>query len=234
MEKLHMNKEFFDTIKQGNLGEVQRLLSVNPCLIHERENGLSPIIVASYHQETEVAEFLTDKAGGLTIFEAASRGKTSQIVRLLAHNPFIVDAYSEDGFQPLGLASFFGQRETAEYLIKAGAPLNCTSRNSNKATPIQSAAAAGHLRIVTLLLDYGADPNLRDHEGNTPLHSAAQNGDTEMIRSLLFNGADLTICNKNGKMPMDLACEAGHTKAAGVLKEGITRRFRTKQPSPIK
>lgn len=227
-----MNKEFFDTIKQGNLIEVQRLLSADPCLIHERENGLSPVIVASYHQESAVADFLANKAGGLTIFEAASRGKNSQIIRLLAYDPFLVNAYAEDGYQPLGLACFFGHCETAEYLIKAGASINCASRNSNKATPIQSAAAGGHVKIVMLLLGHGADPNLRDQDGNTSLHAAAQNGDTEMIRSLLFNGADLTICNKSGKTPFDLASEAGHAKAVSVLKEGITRRFRTKHPNP--
>lgn len=229
-----MNKEFFDTIKQGNLCEVQRLLSLDPSLIHERENGLSPVIVASYYQEPAVADFLVNKAGGLTIFEAASRGRNSQIVRLLAYDPFLVNAYAEDGFQPLGLACFFGHYETAEYLIKAGASINCTSRNSIKATPIQSAATAGHSKIVMLLLGYGADPNLRDQVGNTPLHAASQNGDTELVRSLLFNGADSTICNKIGKIPVDLATEAGHAETVAVLKEGITRRFRTKHPSPIK
>lgn len=229
-----MNKEFFEKIKQGNLAEVQRLLSLNPYLIHERENGLSPVIVASYHQESAIADFLTDKAGGLTIFEAASRGKNSQIARLLAHNPFLVNTYAEDGYQPLGLACFFDHYETAEYLIKAGASINCPSRNSIKAAPIQSAATAGHVKIVILLLSHGADPNLRDQDGCTPLHAAAQNGDTEMIRSLLFNGADLTISNKNKKMPIDLASETGHTEVVAVLKEGITRRFRTRCPNPKK
>jgi len=227
-----MNKEFFDTIKQGNLCEVQRLLSLNPSLIHERENGLSPVIVASYHQESAIADFLANKAGGLTIFEAASRGKKSQIVRLLAYDPFLVNAHAEDGYQPLGLACFFGHYETAEYLIKAGASINCASRNSSKATPIQSAAAGGHAKIVALLLSHGADPNLREEEGNTPLHAAAQNGDSEMVRSLLFNGADLTISNKNGKMPIDIASEAGHAETLAVLKEGITRRFRMRRSSP--
>jgi len=229
MEKLHMNKEFFDTIKQGNLSEVQRLLSLNPCLIHERENGLSPVIVASYHQESEVADFLTDKAGGLTIFEAASRGKNSQIVRLLAHDPFLVNAYAEDGYQPLGLACFFGHYETAEYLIKAGASINCSSRNALNAAPIQSAASAGHVKIVMLLLNNGADPNVRNRDGCTPLHVAAQNGDMQMLRSLLFNGGDLTIRAKDGKMPVDLAMEAGNADAVKLLKEGITRRFRTRR-----
>ena len=225
-----MSAKFFDAIKQGNLDEVQRLLSLSSSLIREREAGLSPIMIAQYHQEPKVAEFLVEKTGNLTIFEAAATGRTMQIVHLLAHDPQLVNMYAEDGFQPLGLASFFGHYETAEYLIKAGAPINSTSRNTLSAAPIQSAAAAGHVKIVMLLLNNGADPNIREQGGYTPLHAAAQNGDTQMIRSLLFNGGDLSLQSHDGKLPIDLAVEAGHEDAAALLKEGITRRFRNKRP----
>ena len=226
-----MSKEFFDTIKQGNLDEVQRILSLNPELIYKKENGLSPVMVAAYHQETAIADFLTDRTGSLNIFEASARGKTNQIIRHLARDPMLVNAYAEDGFQPLGLASFFGRYESAEYLIKAGASVNSPSNNSLGATPIQSAAAAGHVKIVTLLLNHHADPNARELDGYTPLHAAAQNGDLQMIRSLLFNGGDLTIRGKDGKMPVDLAIEAGHVDAVKLLKEEITRRFRAMRPT---
>jgi ankyrin repeat protein len=225
-----MSNEFFDAIKHGDLNEVKRLLFLNPGLIHEKENGLSPVITAAYHQKPEVADFLADKAGSLTIFEASATGKTGQIVRQLARDPNLVNAYAEDGFQPLGLACFFGHYETVEYLIKAGASVNSSSNNLLQAAPIQSAAAARHVKIVTLLLNNNADPNVREQGGNTPLHAATQNGDLQMIRSLLFNGADLTIVNKDGKSPADLAQEAGHADAVSLLKEGITRRFKAMKP----
>lgn len=225
-----MSTEFFDAIKQGDQNRVQSLLFVNPGLIHEKENGLSPVMIASYYKEAEIAEFLAEKAGGLTIFEAAATGRTNQVARLLARDPKLVNAHAEDGFQPLGLACFFGHYETAEYLIKAGASINSPSNNALHAAPIQSAAAAGYVKIVMLLLNHGADPNVREQGGNTPLHAATQNGDMQMIRSLLFNGADLTIANKQGKIAMDLAVEAGHADAIGLLKEGITRRFKAMKP----
>ena len=221
-----MNKEFFDTIKQGNLDEVQRLLFLNPSLIHEREDGLSPVMIAAYSQESKIVEFLSDKTGNLSIFESAVTGKTNQIIRHLARDPLLVNAYSCDGFQPLGLSCFFGHYETAEYLIKAGAVINTPSHNSLSATPIQSAAAAGHAKIVMLLLNNNANPNSRENNGLTPLHAAAQNGNAQMIRSLLFSGADLTLRSHSGQMPIDVAIEAGHAEAAALLKEGITRRFR--------
>jgi len=225
-----MSKEFIDAIKQGDHEKVQNLLFTSPGLINEKEKGLSPVLIAAYHQEPEIADFLAEKAGVLTIFEASATGKTNQVIRQLARDHKLVNAYSEDGFQPLGLACFFGHYGTAEYLIKAGASINSPSNNSLHAAPIQSAAAAGHVKIVMLLLNNSADPNVREQGGNTPLHAATQNGDMQMIRSLLFNGADLTIANKEGKIPLDLAKEAGHTDAMGLLKEGITRRFKAMRP----
>jgi ankyrin repeat protein len=224
-----MSLSFIDAIKQGNRAEVERQLIADPSLIHARENGLSPIMIAAYHGQKEIASFLADKTVAITIFEAAATGKINNILRLLARDPQLVNAYAEDGFQPLGLAAYFGHDDVVEYLSKAGAPINSPSRNGLNAAPIQSAAAAGHTKIVDLLLKQGADPNVREQGGYTPLHAAAQNGDEEMIRTLIYGGADLEVRSEDGKTPLDLAREAGHTEAAKLLEEGITKRFKPKR-----
>lgn len=221
-----MSKEFFDAIKQGNLEKVQHLLSVDPSLIHEKDAGLSPVMVSARHGQADILEFISEKTGNLTIFESAVTGKINQIARHLARDPLLINAHTCDGFQPLGLACLFGHYETAEYLIKAGAVVNSPSRNPLNATPIQLAVSAGHANIVQLLLQHNANPNTRENNGLTPLHTAAKNGDTQIIRSLLFNGADMSIRSHQGKIPLELAIEAGHTEATALFKEGITRRFR--------
>ncbi len=223
-----MSTNFFDAIKQGNRYEVERQLIFDASLIHSKEGGLSPITVAAYHGQQEIANFLASKSVALTIFEAAAIGKIANVVRLLARDPQLVSTYSEDGFQPLGLACYFGHFEVAEYLVKAGAPINSTSHNQLKAAPLQSAAAAGHEKIVKMLLQNGADPNVREQGGYTPLHAAAQNGNEEMIRTLLYGGADMGLKSNDGKLPLDLAQEAGHEAAVRLLTEGITKRFKSK------
>jgi uncharacterized protein len=221
-----MTKDFFDEIRQGNREDVERRLKLDPSLLRAREDGLSPILVAAYHHNQELASFLADKTVILTIFEAAATGKVNHVIRLLAHDPELVHTYAEDGFHPLGLACFFGHYDTAEYLAKAGAPLNSPSHNELKAAPIHSAVAAGHLRIVQMLLHLGADPNVREQAGFTALHAAAQNGDVDMIRALLLGGADLAVKSDTGKTALDIAMDAGHEKATLLLGEGVTKRFR--------
>jgi ankyrin repeat protein len=224
-----MSTEFFEAIKEGNKDEVERRLMLDPILIHAKEEGLSPIMVAAYHHEPEIASFLADKTVAINIFEAAATGKINNIIRLLARDPKLVSAYSVDGFQPLSLACFFGHLDSAEYLVKAGAPVSALSHNKLGAAPLQSAAAGGHRKIVKMLLDHHADPNIRERGGFTPLHAAAQNGDEEMIRILLFGGADLLLTSNDGKTALDLALTAGHEKAALLLGEGVTKRFMQKR-----
>ena len=224
-----MSREFFDAIKEGNRDEVEHRLSLDPSLIHAKEDGLSPIMVAAYHHEPAIASFLADKTVAINIFEASATGKINNVIRLLARDPQLVNAYAADGFQPLGLACYFGHLETAEYLIKAGAPINFASRNGLKAAPIQSAAAAGHEKIVQMLLQLGADPNIREGNGYTPLHAAAQNKDIDMIHTLIYGGADLMLVGKDGKTPLDLAVETGDKETIALLAEGITKRLKPKR-----
>ena len=57
----------------------------------------------------------------LNIFEAAATGQTARVRELIAANPALLNAYAPDGFHPLGLAAFFGNKATVEVLLQAGA-----------------------------------------------------------------------------------------------------------------
>ena len=53
------------------------------------------------------------------------------------------------------------------------------------------AIAAGSDAVTGLMLDQGADVNVRDRTGSTPLHAAVRQGNLDMVRTLVARGADL-------------------------------------------
>ncbi len=74
--------------------------------------------------------------------------------------------------------------------------------------------------IMLLLLEKGADPNVRDADGETALMLAIRAGSTELVRLLLDNGADLnTRDNHRGNTALILAVRAGSTEVMRLLLE---------------
>jgi ankyrin repeat protein len=67
------------------------------------------------------------------------------------------------------------------------------------------AAYNGHLEVVKLLLEKGADIEHKDNDGRTPLCVAAYNGHLEVVRLLLEKGADIEHKDNDGRIPFSLA-----------------------------
>ncbi|KAK3605476.1 hypothetical protein CHS0354_001462 [Potamilus streckersoni] len=74
---------------------------------------------------------------------------------------------------------------------------------SGRATAIHSAVRRNHLGIVKHLLEFGADVNMPDEDGDTPLFSSLTQSSSQSIRDLLYKyGADRNIRNIAGKSPL--------------------------------
>src|ERR671934_2398292 len=153
---------------------------------------MSDVLDAIYRGDREEAERLA--AGKeLDVFEASALGRTERLRELLDADPSLANAWAEDGFQPLGLASFFGHADAARLLVERGAEVNSASRNQMKVMPLHSAAAAQEpgvrYEIAKLLLEAGANPNARQQDDFTPLMAADQHADTRLRDLLLERGA---------------------------------------------
>jgi ankyrin repeat protein len=132
----------------------------------------------------------------LDVFEAAALGRVERLRELIEADPARANAFGDDGFQPLGLACFFGHVEAARLLLDRGADPNSLARNEHiRAGPLHSASAsenkgpATRYELCELLLDHGADPNLEQGGGFTARDAARQNGDERLEELLLMRGA---------------------------------------------
>ena len=69
---------------------------------------------------------------------------------------------------------------------------------------------------VKLLLDHGADVNVKDEDGETPLFCASNNGHKEIVKLLLEHGADVNAKNNYGNSPLHCVSEKGHTEIVNI------------------
>jgi ankyrin repeat protein len=119
---------------------------------------------------------------------------------------------------PLYYAARLGFRDLAEDLI-ARHPEQVNVRGGNEVTPIHAAAFAGHVDLLSLLIEHGADVNGRGRVGDTPLHKASVNGRPEAGRLLLDGGADINAVCDYKFTPLSHAAVEGRVEFARMLLE---------------
>ena len=156
---------------------------------------MSDVLQAIYRGNRDEAERLAE-GRDLNVFEASALGRTERLRELLDDDPSLVNAYGEDGFHPVGLASFFGHVDAARLLYERGADANQIARNEHIQTAAIHAAAAAEgkgeetrYELVKLALEHGADPNLPQGGGFRAIDAARQTGDSRVEQLLLDHGA---------------------------------------------
>ena len=147
-----------------------------------------------------------------------------------------IDAPCPLGELPIHLGATYGWLPVLESLLAHGAGVDSRTTPAAPAiwemsspagtdpafaqTPLTIAAREGRLDACDLLLQHGADPNVRDSNQSTPLHAAGRpwwQQNAEVAKLLLRAGADRTARDKDGNTPEDLAVAAGYHETASLL-----------------
>lgn len=90
--------------------------------------------------------------------------------------------------------------------------------NNDDAPALILAAYKGHLEIVRLLLNKGANVNAAQmFDGGTSLMIACWNGHLEIVDELLKNGAKVNAASTNGTTSLMYASQAGHAEIVRLL-----------------
>ena len=207
-----MQDELIQAIQQGNDARIAELLDSDRSLLAASANGVSAILLAVYYQHPEIARLFVERGAELDFAEACAIGDEARALALLDRDPALLERRSADGFPPLGYAIFFRHPSLARALIERGADVSAVAENAQRVAPVHAAASVGDVETMRLLLDRGADPNARQHNGFTPIHAAAGNGDRAMARLLLDRGADRAARTDDGKDAAALAAERGRAE----------------------
>jgi len=96
-----------------------------------------------------------------------------------------------NGVEMMERAAKFGYRDKVAFLLSMGVNVDSMRDKDSRITSLFIAAGEGHYDVVELLLNNGADVNLRCKDGDSPLCYAVYGGNYRVVELLLRNGAKL-------------------------------------------
>lgn len=150
-------------------------------------------------------------------WDAIERGNVHLIANLLEKNPSFLERNDNDHQSySLNYACLYEQVQSVLALLLAGSDVNHQNENGKK-TALMYASKNNQKEIVTLLLSFGADPNIQDDQGRTSLMIACSNGYYEIAKSLLDAGAAIDLSDNRGNTALMYATHTNHTLVINVL-----------------
>ncbi len=214
---------FFEALGRGDQAAAELQLDADPGLLKSVDaQGVSPIVFACYRGQMATAEWLAERKGELDLAEALVLGRRGVVLARLAADPMAARGHSADGFSMLGLAVFFGRFDCAALLLGAGADVDAAATNPMRVAPVHAASAQADeeraLRLMHLLLAFGANLNAAQAGGWTALHSAAHRDYPSLAALLLGAGADPAARSDDGRTALEMARAENRSRALGVLE----------------
>ncbi len=179
------------------------------------------------NQREQVAREVTSIPDEVMFFVALREGQLDRMRTMLDHNPELANMKQNWGRElvyegvipfstratPLISAVERGDLSVVKLLIERGAEVNGTCGCETAEAPLWTACLLNREDHVHVLLEAGADPNIKSAAGNTPLHVASMRGYEAIARSLVDHGADIDATDEDSEAIWPLT--AGAQKKAG-------------------
>jgi ankyrin repeat protein len=244
-------------------------LLVDSGLETNRSRAVSHFLMKGIQSSAELllkAQLLADNIQQLKteMIEAVKINNLEKVTALIGQNSTLVNASNSNGETAVLLSAYYRSNEIKELLIEQGANLNIheaaavgktirvkelletsealiNSYSIDGFTPLGLASHFGNEETVKLLLDKGADVNIRSKDGNLnnmALHAAIAGNYEQIVRNLIQHDADVNAkCEGKWRMgftPLHVAAYFGREAILQVLLENSadSNRLTDNQESP--
>ncbi len=187
----------------------------NPCLKNGR--GLDSLLISLESKRDNASEILINKCSkknSLWLYYAIIYENYAIAEKLIDSGTLL--NWKINGVDILSIAIMKGKKNIVQKLLIKGFNLKKIPKNGKN--PLSIALQNGDVDFIKFLLESGADPNIKDSNGETTLnHSAVFKGDLEIIELLLKFGANPLEKGFNGDLPILKATQQGKLDIVKLL-----------------
>ncbi|KAL2424678.1 hypothetical protein ABEF91_001090 [Exophiala dermatitidis] len=156
-----------------------------------------------------------DKNGRTHLSRACNNNDLATVKIKLAERPEDLNQADNAGNTPLQIAALEGFTDIVKFLLENKCEVN--TRNIDKETPLIDAVENGHVEVVRLLLQHGANPRLGNAKGDEPYELVPQDDENyEEIRRLLAEAKEKQINQSGPVEPYDPPRETSSKPASAA------------------
>jgi len=197
-----------DAARKGDVKKIQEILASDPKAVNLQDNaGDTPLHIAALHAQYKAAEALIAAGANVNLKN------------------------SYPAFTPEDLGRFFSSSNHVDPVmllhtqVRGSDAVNTHQVNAqdfqnNGYTPLALAEfASDHSKMAQLLVEHGADVNMRGITGTTPLFWAVMRGQKDDLKYFLDHGADPNLANNFGDTPLICAVQLAYLSMVPPLVE---------------
>ena len=190
------------------------------------KGGLSPLMVAALKGNVPILTMCVNHAClytpydiSMSLFFALRKQDTQVADRLnllipphkIIHDPFTL----------LSMAAEKRHEFWVVALLKFANNIHINTQDyPKKETLLYKMASQGNDKMVKILLDFGADPSITNHQGLTPMYKAASLNHVTTVKRFLNAGVDVNCYDHpNHLTSLFVACCANHEELVDVLMD---------------
>jgi len=149
---------------------------------------------------------------------AARLGHLEMINTLLRHEDVDVDLQDVNGMTAVYLAVREDHYDIVQLLLDAQAGIDIVDFHAGR-SPLRCAAERNLCEMVDLLLQYNADPALKDREGGTAMLRAVNRGAKQALEKMMEYSIDLHCADEDGQSLLHGVARNGYHDIARLLLE---------------
>ena len=197
------------------------------CRRADRNAAIAPIHIAAINPAIDcITHFLAVFPGAIRVQDALGRtvahfaacAVNIGVIRLLSFHEADFAASDFVGVTPLMLAAKYGYCENAEAILSSPKKrILLQQKDRNGRSPIHYATHFGHIAVVRLFLEMGAERDAADLHGLSSIMEAARMGHMDCMQELCRRQDDLVVSDLNGRTVLHWAARNGHMDMARFL-----------------
>lgn len=203
--------------------KAMKLLIKHGAEVNTISSGFTPLMIASDLNYINAVKILLKNGAKVDLERDLLKTGAAKFVKKVTHK----DASGKTITTEIGLHDGENTKINTAVTAIDNKTINSSAKakNISKDTALMLASMKGNIKIIKLLLKFGASVNKADSaSGSTALMAAAQGGSIDAVKILYAAGANINQKNKHGHNAIDYAEDYDSKACANFLKQALDKQ----------